>query len=256
MQYMPIRVRIRRHAERPTHGEGHGGAHTPLTEAGKQHAFALGKRLKGKQSTYFYSTPVGRSSETARQMARGAGKPTAKIHERADLTQFVKPHSPQEAAEVMRILTPPANEVIHDWLQGKLPPKFFHSPEEVAALAAYTMRHVPTGMGKLYQWHARAVAMEKATGRRVPHRRPYINIEAIGHDITIVALLRALTGKEPTQRNGSYADFLEHAELQFKPKRGKTPVVRLIYRNRQYDVTQKFNELVMKGRRLKAEQKI
>ncbi len=246
---MPIRIRIRRHAERPTTGEGHGGAQTPLTEKGKQHAFLLGKKLKGKQQTHFYSTPIGRSVETARQIAKGANRKNAKIHIREGLTRFIKPHSPSESQTLTRLLTPPAHEVIRDWLQGKLPKHLFYSPHEMAVHMAYTMRHALRGTEKLYQWHARAAEEKRrTTGKKVPRRNPFINIEAIAHDVTIVALVHALTGNPPAIRGENYADFLEHAELQFKPTKSGIMGVRLLFRGKPYDVTRRFNELVKEGR--------
>ncbi len=226
---MPLRIYVRRHAERPTSGKGHALATTPLTPAGEKAARQAGRGLKQKPRTHFYSTPVGRSKMTAERMAEGA-KLKRKIHLREDLGRFVKPGANTEA--LGKLLDPPAHVVIGQWLRGETPPSLLYTPHELAAFAVYAMRNAPRGAAKL--------------------GRNKLNIQAIAHDVTLVALYRELTGLDPPLKNKtSYADFLEAAQLKFFPSGS----VFFFYRNRQFNVTSRFRKLLEEGKKLKSKSK-
>ena len=62
-----------RHAERPhiTAEDADYGAHVGLTDAGREHAVALGKMFPPEGDAVYYSSPVGRCMDTAKCIAEG-----------------------------------------------------------------------------------------------------------------------------------------------------------------------------------------
>lgn len=62
-----------RHAERPhiTAADADYGAHVGLTDAGREHAVALGKMFPPEGDAVYYSSPVGRCIDTAKCIAEG-----------------------------------------------------------------------------------------------------------------------------------------------------------------------------------------
>lgn len=62
-----------RHAERPhiTAADADYGAHVGLTDAGREHAVALGKMFPPEGDAVYYSSPVGRCMDTAKCIAEG-----------------------------------------------------------------------------------------------------------------------------------------------------------------------------------------
>lgn len=62
-----------RHAERPhiTSADADYGAHVGLTDAGREHAVALGKMFPPEGDAVYYSSPVGRCMDTAKCIAEG-----------------------------------------------------------------------------------------------------------------------------------------------------------------------------------------
>ena len=62
-----------RHAERPhiTSADADYGAHVGLTDAGREHAVALGKMFPLEGDAVYYSSPVGRCMDTAKCIAEG-----------------------------------------------------------------------------------------------------------------------------------------------------------------------------------------
>lgn len=211
-----LRVYVRRHGPRKV---VKGGVITKegLTPEGKKHAAQLGKKLaKRKQQLVVVSTFMDRSKQTAKLIAHhGKGKFLKK--ERNSFIHFVKDQS--RIKELDPFFSQSAYKVISTWLEGKANYNILYTPHEMALEAVRAMRNAPR-------------ASERSKGKNT-------RIEAISHDITIVALFSELTGIKPKfSEKKPFADFLDALRFDFGNGR-----VNMHYHGKKYDVTSKFKLL-------------
>lgn len=210
-----IRVFIRRHAERPIDLQK-----GVLTKRGRISAEALGKKLKKSKRPKLYTSPAKRSVETAK-LVRKSSRTSYHIRIRQELFRFIKPSAPIENLE--KLLAIPSPDLVQKWLRGKTDKRVFFTPEEVTQEIIYRLRHV-------------ARVKERSLEEN-------IRIEAISHDISIMALLKVLTGKTPS--SSYYPKPLGTLQLIF----GKRIILR--YKGIRKDITQRFYTLLNEAKKEK-----
>jgi broad specificity phosphatase PhoE len=226
---MPLRIYLRRHAERPSNEQLGRHGDTGITPRGKRHAVHLGKSIRnqiGSKPILFLSTDRLRAVQSAQGMSRGAGN---KEHPRTltKLTSLVRPEAKIRYRAELKGLTKKTNEeIIREWLQGKIGKHLVYTPqEEVENFIRYVVK---------------SKRIQKK-GKGLPR------IEVITHDSTLAAFAYLFLGKIPegthqsTKQNPSQIGYLEAIQLAIEPTR-----VRMKFKGKWHDVTGQFNQYAQK----------
>ncbi len=220
----PVRIVLRRHAERPPNSEMLRSENIGITQKGKRQAIHVGRSIRSSvgKNILFFSTNKRRTKETAQGMMRGAhvqGEPRVL----RKLLSLVRPSAKVEHLPELKKLAERTNEDIQDaWINGKIGKHLLYTPEEVVE--------------NVVRYGMRTKALQSKLGK--------YRIEIVLHDSTLIALAHTFLGRIPfsihrsTKGNPSKIGYLEAMQLSIEPER-----VRLRFRKKWYDITKKYNEI-------------
>ncbi|MBI4044061.1 MAG: histidine phosphatase family protein [Candidatus Diapherotrites archaeon] len=228
MAFKRLRVKVRRHAQRPTN-QGIGIFTSLLTSSGEKKSRALAKHLRihGIQPKV-YTTELKRNIRTGQLIRRGTQSPYPQ-RTRSWGKYFIKPTAPKK--ELEEVFKGEAHDIIKKWLKGEVSERVLYSPHECAINTLHLLRFFPR-------------ATQRA--QKYSYKGP-THAEFIAHDVTIAALLHELTGQVPVPKpEKEYVRPLEALQFTFTPNQ-----ITLRFRGKNYNVTQKFNELVQEARAFK-----
>ncbi len=231
---MPIRIIVRRHAERPSNSKVREVGDQGLTPVGIQQARKLGRGLRRRFKTtarqpIFSSTPRPRAVQTAENEIKG-GKFNQRVHILKDFPGLTRASAKKDPVlrEQLKELAKKSNfEIIPRWIRGEISAELLLTPNEITKSAVHYL---------------------KILRRKGALTRKKIYIEHINHDTTIAALLHTFLGITPsgvrrgTTNNPSSFAYLEGIEFSL----GKR--VFLKFRKKKYDITAKFEEWAEKDR--------
>lgn len=223
---MSVRVYLRRHAKRPPNTELIRLGDTGITDEGKQSSRALGKSIRksaGNKPVLFFTTDKPRTRDTAQAIMEGGsypGKPRVMRH----LTSLIRPSAKTlHREELIKLSVKTNDQILRDWIAGKISPDLLFSPEEEVA---HTIRY----------WKKFQSKIKNVTNRKV-------HVEILTHDSTIAAFLYVFLNIKPngtsknTRDNPSSIGYLEALPISFGNR------IELKFRGKKYDITEKFHAI-------------